>query len=101
MISNKPRNVAGQVNGQSLPRRMTLADFDGESMAVVLRKKRQEIVVRGTAAYIRDDTVGNALRIQLDDDPEGHSALLLSEDEWSGRIIPDFHHGCRYCVVFD
>lgn len=97
MISNEPRDV----NGQSLPRRMTLADFDGESMAVVLRKKRREIVVRGTAAYIRHDTVGNALRIQLDDDPAGHSALLLSEDEWSGRIIPDFHYGCRYCVVFD
>ena len=99
MISNEQHDVVRSVAGRWQSKRSELAEFDGERMAVVLRKGREKIVVCGTAAYVRDDTVGNSLRIQLNDGEPGEAVVILAEDQWNGRIIPDFHHGCRYCVL--
>ena len=68
-------------------------------MAVVMRRGPERVVLRGTATYVRDDAIGNTLNIRLDQQEPGHPVLVISEREWDGRIIPDLHHGCDYCVL--
>jgi len=100
MAINEQHDVVGSAGGQRLSKRLGLSEFDGQSMAVIMRKKgRPEIILRGTAAFVRDDAVGNSLQIALDDEQPGQPLVILSEDEWNGRIIPDFHHGCDFCLV--
>ena len=99
MISNKHHRIVESVDAHTLSHRVALADFHGESMAVMLRAGQRQVVLRGTATYVRDATLGNSLRIELDDDQAGHTVLVLAEDQWNGRIIPDLHHGCSFCVV--
>lgn len=100
MTINEQHDVVGSARGRRLSKRTGLSEFDGQSVAVILRKKgRREIVMRGTAAFVRDDAVGNSLQIALNDDQPGQPLVILSEEEWNGRIIPDFHHGCDFCLV--
>ncbi len=99
MISNEQQDVVANTGGKRRSKRVGLAEFDGQRLAVILRKERQETVLRGTAVFVRDDRVGNSLQIVLGDDVTGKPVLILSEDEWNGRIIPDFHHGCDFCLV--
>lgn len=105
MISNEQHDVVGSAGKQRLSKRVVpservgLSEFDGQSMAVILHKGQKRIVLRGMATFVRDDTLGNSLQVQLDDSDAGQPILILSEDEWNGRIIPDFHHGCDFCLV--
>ncbi len=99
MISNEQHDVVAGANGEQLRKRVSLAEFDGQRMAVVLHRGRKQIVMRGTASFVHDTTVGNSLRICLENDEPGEPILMLSEGEWNGRIVPDFHHGCDFCLV--
>ncbi len=99
MIKNKQQDVVAGVDGQQPPKRVGLAEFDGQRLAVVLRRGRDEVVMRGKASFVRDTTVGSSLCIRLDDEEPGQPVLMLSEEEWNGRIVPDFHHGCDFCLV--
>lgn len=78
-----------------------LAEFNGQRMAVVMRRPSGRVVLRGTAEFVRDDTVGNALSIRLDEPEPGHPVVVIAERSWRGRIVPDFHHGCKFCLVLD
>ncbi len=78
-----------------------LSAFDGQRMAVELRRGPRRVVLRGTAVFVRDDAIGNTLNIRLDEGEPGHPVLVVSEREWDGRIVPDFHHGCAFCLVVD
>jgi hypothetical protein len=86
------RSATGQVH---------LAAFDGQRMAVEMRRGPDRVVLRGTAVFVRDDAIGNTLNIRLDGGEPGHPVLVVSENEWDGRIVPDFHHGCNFCLVVD
>ena len=99
MISNEQQDVVAGATNKRLAKRAGLSEFDGQRLAVVLRRGRSQIVVRGTATFVRDTTVGNSLRIYLENDEPGAPVFLLSEAEWNGRIVPDFHHGCDFCLV--
>ncbi len=99
MISNEQHDVVGSTGTHRRLNRVGLSEFDGQSMAVILDKGQNRIVLRGKAAFVRDDAVGNSLQILLEDDEAGQPVLILSESEWNGRIIPDFHHGCDFCLV--
>lgn len=101
MISSGQREVAKNARGQQRSEQASLSEFDGQSTAVILRGGGKRIVLRGTAYYVRDSVAGNSLKIQLDEDEPGHPMLILSEDQWKGRIIPDFHYGCDFCLVLD
>lgn len=79
--------------------RLDLADFDGQRMSVVLDLESGRIVIRGTARFVRDDAIGNTLNIQPDDDEPGHPVIVISENDWGGRIIPDFHYGCQFSLI--
>jgi hypothetical protein len=99
MIRNDASSFFEEMAGQNMKQRVDLSAFDGHRIAVVIEQTNSKTVLRGTASFVRDDTVGNALRIRLDDEEPGHPILMISEDQWDGRIIPDFHHGCSFCLI--
>ncbi len=101
MISNKRHDVGAGAAGAERSKRVSLADFDGQRLAVVVRNGQREVVMQGTATFVRDTAVGNSLRIHFGGDEPGDPVLMLSEDEWHGRIVPDFHHGCDFCLMID
>ena len=76
-----------------------LSALDGRSVAVILRQAGREFVIRGTAMFQRDDALGNILRITVPDDQHAETALIISEQDWQGRIIPDVTYGCDLCII--
>ena len=98
MIRNDPSSLFEEMAGQNTKQRVDLSAFDGHRIAVVIEQTNHKTVLRGTAVFVRDESVGNTLRIRLDDEEPGHPVLMISEDQWDGRIIPDFHHGCSFCL---
>ena len=81
---------------------MTLAELDGKEIAVLLHVAGCGRVLRGTGHYERSENDGNSLRIELyDADDPGSSALILDEDQWDGRIVPDIRYGCEYDIELE
>jgi len=101
MISSRQQDVVRNAGRYQPPRRVRLSEFDGLSMAVILRSGEKRVVLRGTAVYVRDATVGNSLRIRVAGSEPGEPVLVVSEDDWNGRVIPDFHYGCDFCLVIE
>jgi len=99
MISNSQRDVCGDLVRSQASKRVRLSEFDGHKMAVIVDKGQDRVVLRGEATFVEDDHVGRSLQIHLEDDEPGYPVVVLSEDEWDGRIIPDFHYGCDFCLV--
>jgi hypothetical protein len=103
MISNDDRSGLHRTADRLPAQETGFAAFDRHSVAVILTRSggKPKLVLRGQAVYVRDDHLGNALRIELVDDPVGQPVLLLAESTWQGRIIPDFHYGCDFCLVVE
>ncbi|MCU0959167.1 MAG: hypothetical protein MUF48_03605 [Pirellulaceae bacterium] len=78
-----------------------LSEFDGQRMAVIVSRPSGRVVLRGTAEFVRDDAIGNTLNIRIDEPEPGHPVLVIAERSWRGRIVPDFHHGCKFCLTVD
>jgi hypothetical protein len=70
-------------------------------MAVIVSRPSGRVVLRGTAEFVRDDAIGNTLNIRLDEPEPGHPVFVIAERSWRGRIVPDFHHGCKFCLIVD
>ncbi|MHB0959649.1 MAG: hypothetical protein ACYC6N_28390 [Pirellulaceae bacterium] len=101
MIRNERHDVVPPVPAQQTAKRGGLSEFDGQKLAVVMTCGKDRLVVRGTAAFVRDDTVGNTLKIRLEDCEPGDPVLIIVEDQWKGRIVPDFHFGCDFCLIMN
>ena len=99
MIRNRRPDIVLPAADPRASKQASLADFDGHRMAVVMRRGGDRVVLHGTATFVRDDSIGNTLNIRLDKNEPGHPVLVISEKEWDGRIIPDLHHGCDFCVL--
>ncbi|MBM4092879.1 MAG: hypothetical protein FJ276_26245 [Planctomycetes bacterium] len=99
MISNGQRDTGPSHAEQETVRRIDLSAFDGQRMAVLLERGAKRVVLRGTAAFVRDDAIGNVLCIRLENKEPGEPVLIISEEKWLGRIIPDLHFGCSYCLI--
>lgn len=99
MSQQKQQDVAGATSVRPGAKQRGLSEFDGQKMAVEMVRGERRIVLCGKAVYVRDDLLGDTLRIRLDDAEPGNPVLIFSESEWSGRIVPDFHHGCDFCLV--
>jgi hypothetical protein len=99
MIRNRQHDVVPSVPDRRAAKRDSLSEFDGQKMAVIMTRGARRVVMCGTAAFVRDDAVGNTLNIRLEDCEPGHPVLVISENEWDGRIVPDFHYGCDFCLV--
>lgn len=77
----------------------SLAGFDGHRIAVVMNQGGQQVVLKGRALYTRDTKLGNVLRISVESSDAGDPVIVVSEDQWNGRIIPDLEHGCTFCLI--
>lgn len=99
MNRREQQDVAGAASPRPGAKRSRLSEFDGQTMAVEMVRGARRIVLCGKAVFVRDDMLGDTLRIRLDGAEPGNPVLIFSEDEWSGRIVPDFHHGCDFCLV--
>ena len=77
-----------------------LSGFDGQRIAVVMdRAGGGRMVWQGEANYVRDDSQGNVLQITIDDAESGNPVIVIVEQEWDGRIIPDLEFGCKFCLI--
>jgi hypothetical protein len=82
-----------------LPRKVTLASYDGKRVAVVLSIQGENRVVCGSASWSHDATLGDALRIMVDHpDDLGMPEILLAQETWEGAVRPDTQYGCDVCV---
>jgi hypothetical protein len=75
-----------------------LKQFDQKRMVVELTMQGEKRLLPGVATYSVDPTIGKCLRIALDDPASGPLEILLSEQNWSGEIVPDTTHGAEYLV---
>jgi len=78
--------------------RNSLQRFDGKRISVIVEGGKAPIVMCGVAQFERDDLLGNVLRIKMDEDHPGEPEIIISEEDWSGEIVPDFVHGGQFCI---
>ncbi len=76
-----------------------LSGFDGQRIAVVMKHGGRKMVWKGTALYTEDPNMGKVLRISIESKEAGDPVIVIAEKEWSGRIIPDLEHGCKFCLI--
>lgn len=97
------REVETQQNSRSSSTRrrssVPFASYDNARFVVFLGDVADGRPLRGTARFQRDDTLGNILRISLDEAGPGSPAIIVTEKEWDGVITPDFRHGVDYCLI--
>ena len=100
-MARKPYNI--QFNAPSwsptVKEAVDFSQFDQERIAVILRRGMDNTLFRGVARFQRDDKLGNILRISSEGEEPGSPDLILTEKSWTGRIIPDFEHGCQFCFI--
>lgn len=99
MIGDGPDRMTSRIKTDAADGVDGLAAFDGYRVAVILPVGNERVVVCGRAVYVRDDGIGNVLNICLDTPQPGSPVVVISEGQWDGRIIPDFHYGCDFCLV--
>jgi len=76
---------------------MSLSQFVGKRIALILDIKGDEIVLRGTTSLRHDGTQGRMLRVRVsDDEAYGNPVFLISEDKWTRWIAADDHFGCDF-----
>jgi hypothetical protein len=98
MISNRLDRAKPWVGPPERSEQTGLSAFDGHRMALIIHCGDQRMVLCGKASYVRDENIGNTLNIRLDDHEPGQPVVVISEQQWNGRIIPDFHYGCDFCL---
>ena len=76
--------------------RIDLHSLDLRRVAVVLEIEGNKVVCCGKAYYESDRSLGDVLRIAIDDEPG--QEFILSESDWDGVIQVDDRYGCDYCV---
>jgi len=89
--------TARKPNSTTTNKSRDFSRFDQAEVAVILRQAGREFVFRGVATFQLDDKLGRILRVCGENGQDGD--LILSEETWEGRVIPDIEHGCRYCFI--
>jgi hypothetical protein len=79
---------------------MELSQLNGRRIALLLCTTGRFQVFTGTGRFACDVSIGDALRIELDDadNEEGNPAFVIRSDQWSGSVAPDTEHGCDYRI---
>jgi hypothetical protein len=83
--------------GKTNKRSVQLQRCDGSRIAVLIPHISWE-PFRGIARYERDGTLGNVLRITLDDPRSDALHILFAEDQWQGAVSADSTYGCDYFI---
>jgi hypothetical protein len=83
---------------RSSPRGIRLSDCDGKKVAVVLKIQGHKHVVRGVGHWLKDDVLGNALRVPIDGDEASAAEFVFAEKTWQGEVTRDGLFGCDLCI---
>lgn len=95
MVKVNPENIQRLLSNGRRPAN-DFAEHNHRRVAV----KIGEQVFCGVAFYLADPAMGKVLKIRIDGGHlQGTPEIILSEKDWVGRIIPDFHYGCRYLFI--
>lgn len=78
---------------------LDLSQFNQARVAVVLEGVSRPVLCRGEAHYERDASLGNILRIWMDDGATSGACLIVAERGWDGRVVPDSEFGCDYRFI--
>ena len=76
-----------------------LSRFDGYRIAVMLLHGSRHRVITGTARFKQEKSLGNVLRIRVEDDEFGDPEVVISEDDWTGQFAVDRLFGCDYFIL--
>ena len=76
-----------------------LRHYDQKHVMVEITVNGAKRLLPGFATFGVDPTVGNCLRIALDE--SDLMEFLLSEEAWSGIIVPYTERGCEYLIRLD
>lgn len=81
----------------------SLSALDGNRVAIAVTLPGGVKVFRGLAAYEHDASIGNVLRVKLDElaDADGNPELVFHEESWKGVILADAEYGCEYLLSVD
>ena len=94
MVSDIPKRSSGSLEERFNPQ--AFAQFDGKRISIVLESG----VYQGLGVYVIDDLLGESLKIRISDDAgSGVPEIIISEDLWDGRILPDFCYGADFCFI--
>jgi hypothetical protein len=83
--------------GKSKTRR-SFSQYDNRRFVVLLPDHVASGPLLGTAHFEHDAELGDVLRIALDGSQLGNPHIVLTEDGFSGLILPDDRYGCDFCV---
>ena len=88
-----------EVKGSDAPMN-TLSALDGNRVAIVITLPGGLRVFRGVAAYEHDASMGNVLRVKVDEltAPDGNPEFVFHEESWKGVILADAEYGCEYLL---
>jgi hypothetical protein len=76
---------------------ISLEKLANRTIALEFEIGAQHRSARGLGSYEWVEGVGYVLRIHVAD-PSGDFDLILSQDRWSGTIVPDTESGCDYRI---
>ena len=82
---------------------LTLVDLDNKRIAILLRRAGQTVVLTGVGVSTSDPTLGNVLRVELDEEyrwPD-NPTFLFPEADIDRSICRQSCHGCDYCATID
>lgn len=63
----------------------------------MIRPAGEGRIFYGVGKWIRDDVLGDALHVPLEED--AGAALVLPEATWTGKAMPDTRYGCDVCII--
>ena len=99
MSNPRTRRLPSTISfGKENDKRANLSKLDGRRIAVLLDQADRRTVLRGVGCCVRDDVLGNCLRVTIEDEL-GIPEFFIAAKDWDGQIIPDFEYGCEFCVV--
>lgn len=80
---------------------ISLQQLDQRRVAVEIAIGDELRVLRGGAIFCNDPTLGDCLRITIDDPAAGQMEILLRQSEWGGLIARDDRHDCDFRLRLD
>ena len=79
----------------------SLVDLNMKRIAIVLQREGQTVVLTGVGVTANDPTLGNVLRVELDEDGStSNPAFVIPEADIETLVHRQSVNGCEYCITF-
>ncbi len=80
---------------------ISLVDLNKKRIAIVLQREGQTVVLTGVGVTANDPTLGNVLRVELDEEDGSTSnpAFVIPEEDIETLVHRKCVKGCDYCIT--